>query len=335
MCKLLRIGSKAFASNFKTLREPYKLIFAVTYRCNSKCKTCNIWQQKTENEMNLDEIKRFFNKNSFLWVNLTGGEVFIRDDIVEIVKSMRGIYLLNITTNGILTKRIIEDSEDIKNIVPKYVLTVSIDGPKKIHNEIRGVDCWDKALKTYRELKEIGIKSYIGYTFSPYNIDHFEETFDEIVRIIPDFTMKDLHINFYHESDIYFVNKGQIVLNNEYVEKLKERISYFAQYKKGLGMIPFLERRYLEHIEKYLDTGVSPLPCKALSSSCFLDPQGNVYPCTFLNTKLGNIKESDYGLKKIYNSKNVDRLREQIKNHKCPGCWTPCEAYQSILGNLI
>ena len=331
----LKLGYNIFLSNIKPLRFPYKLVFAVTYNCNSKCKTCNIWNKPIKDELETHEIQNFFSKNKFPWVNLTGGEVFLRSDLVKIVKSMRNTYLLNITTNGILTEKIINDSLEIKKLIPKFILVVSIDGSKEVHNKIRGVDCWENAIETYKRAKKKGIETYLGLTLSPYNIDYFQETSDDIKKVISDFKMKDLHLNIYHESEIYFKNKGQIKLDEQYYKKLKQIIKKFIQNKKGIDFVTYIERRYLKSIEQYLDTGLSPITCKALISSCFLDPQGNIYPCSILNCKLGNIKEIDYDLKKIWNDKNSEKIRQKIKENKCPGCWTPCEAYQSILGSLV
>lgn len=332
---VLKLGWDIFLSNFKTLKFPYKLIFAVTYKCNSKCKTCNIWKKKIKNELELHEIQKFFNKNKFSWINLTGGEVFIRSDLLDIIKSMKNVYLLNITTNGILTEKIIKDSREINKLIPKFILTISIDGSKEVHNKIRGVNCWENAIEIYKKAKQAGIETYIGLTLSPYNINHFEQTIMDIKKAIQNFTIKDLHLNIYQESDNYFQNKGQIKLDEQYNKKLKQIVKESIKTKKGLGFVTYLERRYLKSIEKYLDTDISPIPCKALNSSCFLDPQGDVYPCTIYNHKLGNIREIEYDLKKIWSDKSSDNIRKKIIENECPGCWTPCEAYQSILGSFV
>ena len=331
----LNLGFKILVSNIKTLSFPYKLIFAATYKCNSKCKICKIWKKEIKNELTLDEIQIFFSKNRFHWVNLTGGEVFLREDLVEIVEAMKGIYMLNTTTNGILTDKIVRDSIRIKKIVPKYILTVSIDGAKELHDKLRGVKCWQKAIDTYKKTKEAGIESYIGITISPHNIKYFDDTLNEIKRAIPDFTNKDLHVNFYHESEIYFENKNELKLDEKYKENIVKTIDKLKEIKTGFGPINSLERKYIKLFEKYIQSNVSPIPCKALSTSCFLDPQGNVYPCTFMKNNLGNIRKLEYDLKKIYQGKKFDETMRKIKNNNCPGCWTPCEAYQSILGNLI
>lgn len=332
--KILNLGFKIIQSNFKNLEIPYKLTFAITYSCDSRCKTCNIWKKKTEGELSTKEIKDFFHINQFPWINLTGGEVFCRKNLMEIINAIQGTFLLNITTNGIQTNKIVKNCKKINKKFPKFVLTVSIDGPKEIHNWIRGIKCWEKAVDTLKKIRKADIESYIGYTFSPYNIGYLEETFQDIKKKIPDIGMKDFHINFYHESDIYYNNENLIDEQSGFKEKLKRNVDMFLKKKKGLYPISFLERKYLKFIEKYIQNGTCPLPCEALSSSCYIDPKGNVYPCIFLNNKLGNIKETDFKLKPICNSKKAIETRRKIKERRCPGCWTPCEAYQTILGNL-
>ena len=81
-------------SNFRRLKKPYKLNFAITMWCQSRCLTCNIWQIKPKDELTLDEIREFAKKNtSFRWVGLTGGEPFLRSDIVDIAKAFKESFL--------------------------------------------------------------------------------------------------------------------------------------------------------------------------------------------------------------------------------------------------
>ena len=78
---------KIFLSNFLRLRFPYKLTFTLTYKCNLECKTCFIWKKKHQEELTLNEIDRFFKKsNSFSWIDLTGGEIFLREDLLDILE---------------------------------------------------------------------------------------------------------------------------------------------------------------------------------------------------------------------------------------------------------
>ena len=53
---------------------------------------CSIWKQKPGKELTFDEITEFAKKNNyFRWIGLTGGEPFLRSDIVEIVRRSRAI----------------------------------------------------------------------------------------------------------------------------------------------------------------------------------------------------------------------------------------------------
>ena len=83
--------------------------FAVTYRCNSRCQNCNIWQKEPSDELTLTEIIKFFTVNrDFLRnvksIQLTGGEPFLRDDLPQIVttitKTIPGIMVW-VPTNGL------------------------------------------------------------------------------------------------------------------------------------------------------------------------------------------------------------------------------------------
>ena len=117
--------------------------------------------------------------------------------------------------------------------------------------------------------------------------------------------------------------------------KILKNIDFISKGKKRFGSISFLERKYVKLMKKYFETEMSPLSCKALNSSCFIEPDGNVYPCIVFNKKIGNLRDFDYNLKDIWKSEYSQNIRILIKENKCGGCWTPCEAYQSILGNLF
>src|SRR4029453_466993 len=106
---------------------------------------------------------------------------------------------------------------------------------------------------------------------------------------------------------------------------------------RGFGWSPvnYLERAYLRHVRRYLETKETPMRCHALRSSCFVDSWGNVFPCTIYDRRMGNLGESGYDLATIWNQPDTRAVQGEIWESNCPNCWTPCEAYQSILGNLV
>jgi len=105
--------------------------------------------------------------------------------------------------------------------------------------------------------------------------------------------------------------------------------------KNPLNPVVFLEKRYQQLCRSYLLYGKTPVPCQALSASFFLDSNGDLYPCTIHGKRLGNIKDYGYALSKFWDSDLLKKTRAEIIEGRCPQCWTPCEAYQSILANLL
>ena len=130
--ELLSIAGTGIKSNFVSLKRPYKLNFAITYHCNSRCLTCNIWQMKPKDELTLEEIRAFArNNNYFKWIEITGGEPFLRTDIVDIVKTFKeysnSLYIVTIPTNSLADHNvIIEKIKAMLSIgIPRLAITVS------------------------------------------------------------------------------------------------------------------------------------------------------------------------------------------------------------------
>ena len=81
------LAKNILKANLGRLDQPYKLTFALTSKCNYRCQTCNIWQKPPQDELSPSEIELLFKKApNFSWIDLTGGEVFLRRDFVDIVE---------------------------------------------------------------------------------------------------------------------------------------------------------------------------------------------------------------------------------------------------------
>ena len=72
-----------------------------------------------------------------------------------------------------------------------------------------------------------------------------------------------------------------------------------------------------------------------MDASLFLDSYGNVFPSIMWDKKIGNVRDVDYDLSKIWHSRAADQARSEIKKGKDPENWTACEAYQSIIGDIL
>jgi len=341
----LKFFKKIFTTNLGFF-DPYELNFAITYKCNSRCTMCKIWKEKSENELSLNEIKKIARKIDFIhWIRLTGGEPFLRKDYVQIVKTLNknlpNLFILTTPTNGLLPDLIFEKVKEVLRFFDKrYVITVSLDGTPKINDKIRGVKgSWNKVIETHKKLKALekenkNFKVFFGYTISPDNVGLFKKTVEEVKKIVPEITPDDFHINLFQTSSIYYKNLGQKT-NKKYLKKARKEIEIILKMREKKDLISSIENKYLELGKEYLKTGKIPIKCNVFNLSSFIDPFGNVFPCTIFDRKLGNLRNNGYNLKKILVSEKVKKVKEEIIRENCPQCWTPCEAHQMIVSNWL
>lgn len=344
MKQLLKLTQRAFVSNFKALAFPMKLNFLLTFRCNARCIMCNIWKKKDSPEFSLSEVEMFFSKsNKFSWIDLSGGEIFLRKDIVDVVevilKNCNDLYLLHFATNGFTPERILPAMEKILGFNPeKILMTVSLDGDKDVHEEMRGIpDSFEKTLQTFIDLRKMNnrhFKVFLGMTLMENNINKLDESFRYVKNIVRDLEYNEFHLNIVQKSSHYYDNLNidlpdpNITFNT--VENFRRK-----RNSRFLSPVDYLENKYQQLSGEFLRNSRCPLPCQALSTSCFVSPTGDVYPCTMYDRSIGNIKEYDYDLKKMLSGEDANNVRDEIVNGMCPHCWTPCEAYQTIIANFF
>ncbi|MGC8676095.1 MAG: radical SAM/SPASM domain-containing protein [Candidatus Micrarchaeia archaeon] len=344
--RLLSLGMTALRSNFATLGRPYKLNFAVTYWCNSRCLTCNIWQLKPKNELTLDEIKTFAkNNNYFKWVELTGGEPFMRSDTVEIVKafaaSMKNLYVLTMPTNSLINHdALVSKIESIAQIgIPRFVITLSLDGYRELHDKIRGVPGnFDKVMAVAASLHELekkyrGFSFFFGYTMSKYNTGELAKTIESVKAALPWVDANRFHVNIAQVSGFYYNNASasfEVDANTASGE-----LSYLLERKRpSFDAAQVVENAFLRKLLVFLKSGKRPMRTRNLELSVFLDSFGTVYPSIMWEEPLGNIRNAGYSLENLLNGEKAKQVLEKVKKGEEPNAWTSCDAYQALTSNL-
>jgi radical SAM protein with 4Fe4S-binding SPASM domain len=337
------MGSLFARANVRRLARPAKVNFALTYWCQYRCKTCNIWKKKPENELSTAEILAFVARNrNVSWLDLTGGEIFLRQDLEEIlqaiVTSWKSLAILHYPTNGFLTDQI----ERITRAVarrggPTIIITVSVDGDQALNDDIRGIKGgYERQVATYRALKSIpGVRPIFGMTLSRYNVGAFERTFAALAQSCPGLTIDDVHLNVAQVSGHYYANAEMGDVRPSRQQAAQELRVYRQRRGSALSPQTWLEDTYLRHLESYIDTGTLPMRCHSLRSSCFIDPWGTVFPCITYSRPVGSLRDHGMDLSQVWHSETAVQVQREIWVGNCPQCWTACEAYQSILGNLF
>lgn len=345
LSRLAKLAGRVLRSNLRELAMPYRMTMILTYRCQLRCAMCGISKREPGDELSAAEIALFLKRSPGLsWINLSGGEIFLRTDLTEIVNAIHDncpdLYLLNFPTNGYETETIVRTLTPIigRPRSPRLMVTVSVDGPPAIHDRIRGVSgSWERAVETYRHLRQLQgprFRVSLGMTLQQANSGAFEETVRAVNERIGTVHYRDFHVNVAHRSEHYYVNIDRNVFGDQEQILAQMKVIRRLRQEPLLDPVAYLERHYQQGAESFLRTGLTPLPCQALGASFFVDPAGMVYPCTIYDRPLANIRDHAFRLAILWHSAQRTTLRQEIRAGKCPQCWTPCEAYQSILANL-
>ncbi len=321
---------------------PMSLTLSVSYKCNSRCKTCNIYK-KQSNELSLEEWKKIFRTlgRDMFWVTISGGEPFLREDILEIVCSLYdqcGPSIINIPTNGLLKQRIPDIVGKISDHCKKaqIVINISIDEIEEKHNAIRGVSgSYEKAIATFSALKSLNLPNLsigIHTVISKFNVTRIPDIYYHLRTLKPDSYITEIAEE---REELDTINAGispeyQDYVNavNFLVKELKEdnfnrvgkitrafRIEYYKMVKEVL-----LERRQI-------------IPCYAGFASAQIAPDGDVWMCCIKAESIGNLRDVNYNFKKIWFSENAGILRQRIKRKECY-CPLANASYTNMLFSL-
>ncbi len=307
---------------------PMNITLGLSYKCNSRCKTCNIWKKRTfSKEFTLNEFAHFFKKTGkgkvYLLV-LTGGEPFLHKDLVKIVelaeKHLKPTTIV-IPTNALLGELVIEKTKLILGKLNKTHLTIniSLDGIGDEHDNIRGIKGnFKKIEKIYPELKklekahknfDVGVHSVI----SKFNNSNFNKIKDYVAeRMNPQNYICEIAENRYELDNI---NANLAPNFEEYSKSINHLIRDLQNQKSGLKQALRIE--YYKMVKRLLKEKRQIIPCYAGIASAQIDPTGEVWFCCVRAESIGNLRYVDYDLMKLWYNKKAIKQRKSIAKGEC------------------
>lgn len=284
----------------------------VTYRCNARCYMCNTWQYPTkkDDEFRPEMVDRLPAGLDF--INITGGEPFLRKDIDEIVaKALAKTKRLVISSNGYFTDRIIKLFERFGN---QAGIRISIEGLPAANDELRGIkDGFDHGLRTLLTLHGMGIRDIgFGMTVSDRNADDMLDLYRMANAMGMEFATATTHNSFYfHTTDNHYEDREKVAatferISLELLKTSRPKNWFRAYFNMGLARKARGQKR--------------ALPCEVGTDMFFVDPGGDVMPCNGSDRPMimGNLHEQDFPT--IWSSSQAEKVRELVKN--CDKqCW--------------
>jgi len=344
--RMLVLSRKTDANNFQM---PYKLALSLTNECDCKCQNCHVWEtyevepELKKGELSTAQIDELFQKSGahFFWVALTGGEPFLRKDLVEIVRSCvthcPNLLLFSIVTTGVATEQILARVAAILEFAPrlKFYITVSIDGEKTAHERNRRIKGgFDQSLQTIEGLEKLSrnygnLKVRIESVISKQNLEQVDTFLEsELIK------GRETCFAFAQESDRYFNQGTGIALQNSDAEKIGKAVRHVLNRTRGFSLEKLMLRTYYKLSARFFQNPQRQvLPCYSGFASVFVGPYGEVRPCVMMPV-VGNLKNFDFDLRGLMQSEPMIQSRRTIVEDRCPNCWTPCEAVQTMGQNF-
>jgi MoaA/NifB/PqqE/SkfB family radical SAM enzyme len=305
---------------------PVNLTVSLTYRCNSRCKTCNIYDRKSD-ELSLEEYGKIFRSlgRSPYWITFSGGEPFLRQDIedicIEAYETCKPKFI-NIPTNGILSKRI---EEGVGRIVracsdASIIINLSVDALGDKDSEIRGVPgAFEKFMETYRRLKAIdsgNLTLGIHTVISKYNVSDMPNIFLKLKELSP-----DSYITEIAENRVELMNQSLDIQPS--LPEYSAAVDFITEEMQGWDLkgaskiVRAFRKHYYRLVKDILRDGRMFIPCYAGYASCQISPEGDLWACCMRAEVMGNLRETGYDFNKAWFSENAHQVRKAIKDRSC------------------
>ncbi|MCW3049281.1 MAG: radical protein [Solirubrobacterales bacterium] len=333
---------RASYSTGRVLRLPVNITVSVSYRCNSRCKTCNVWLLPND-DLTLSEWDRVYESlgDAPYWFTFSGGEPTLRKELPEMVASAYRHCrpgIINIPTNGIQHKVIPGRIEQVLQAAPKsqVIINLSLDGVGLKHDEVRGVrNNWSHAMITWAALKELQ-KQYkhltlgIHTVISNFNVDSFPELCEYVQRELePDSYITEIAEERVELDTVGLgitptVEKYTVAIDTLLESMREQRLTGVAEVTQAF------RRQYYDLVKRTLREQRQVIPCMAGVASAQIAPNGDVWPCCVRAQSMGNLREHDYDFGSVWRTGKAAQLRRSIKAGECH-CPLANAAYTNML----
>jgi radical SAM protein with 4Fe4S-binding SPASM domain len=340
---------------------PQSLALELTFRCNLSCVMCPLdlpramhsgeqkefVKERKAVELTSDEVHAIIDDIAAFGVEsltLTGGEAFLRHDILEIIEHVKQTPMkLCVNTNGWYIRE-----KQAQRLVELGVdgMSVSIDGPDATHDEIRrGKGSFKRLAQGIANVSEakkaLGKqRPYVGITCTIFSRN--QHNFSEVIDGVKDLgvTSVDFEYMFFTTQQAIDQTRAMIPLpyrpkeENQIVEDDLRQVDpdiFMAQVKAaeakgaeyGIPVSfgpPFKSKEQIRR--RFHD------PNHAFVEKCFypwksarINPYGDVYSCS-IDVDFGNVREAPFS--QIWNNESYRTFRKTLKERqlfpKCAKC---------------
>lgn len=247
-----------------------ELILAVTSNCNLDCIFC---YQLEEGELSRKQIERYTNLSKANHVDISGGEPFLREDLVDIIKMILDKdKTVQVITNGTIMR------DDFMQLDDKTRQRISVQlslhaARAETYKKITGHDKFSQVIQNLDRFAET---YYTGLSCAIYR-----ENIDEVPEILEIGYKRGLPVRVDLVFPVQDFNGG--LLTQDEVNNLKKLLKIEKIVSKGLvDSSPLLHRNVCPVLQRvYGLEKKGECPAEA-QQKLYVDPSGKEHRCEFL-----------------------------------------------------
>jgi MoaA/NifB/PqqE/SkfB family radical SAM enzyme len=333
-------------------RLPIGAVYEATMRCNLHCEFCYVgdllniegeWRQ----ELDLETLTKAFPDRAGFQISLTGGEIFMRKDIMSVLNLFRekGYACGYLTTNGtIITEERANALADLAAAGFLKHISVSVDGPGELHDAARGLKgTFERTCAGLRRLQEAARRKHAPLRVSINTTVAHESlaALDQMVDVADELGVDAIGLNHLMYSTpeevaetVRLIGATDASVIATYVtadpgldiDVVRTKVAALQEKCRRKNVLfDYRPKVHPQLIDNYYTPGAR------LEGRClypFLHARvsfsGKVYFCPFIRVEVGDLTRST--LEEVWNSeKYVSMRRALVENGIFPVCRRCCK----------
>jgi radical SAM protein with 4Fe4S-binding SPASM domain len=307
----------------RTVRKhrPLSVHFDLTYRCNERCVHCYL-DHENHGELATAEclaILEEIAKAGTLFLTFSGGEIFLRPDLFEILAAARRLHFdVSLKTNALLVTR--ERAARLRELgVRRVQISVYSEEPT-VHDAITKVKgSLERTLAAIPLLLEQGLQVKLACPLMKENLMAYRGVMALAENLGVPYVL-DLTITPMMDG-----SGGPLAHRVSTAELLPvlQDPALHGCHPQPVSQAAGIDETWSPSFGSAVTSGIDgsaydDLPCSAGHNSCYISPYGDVFPCVQLPQAAGNLRRERF-TDIWYYAPQLERLRA-VRERQLPVC---------------
>ena len=298
-------------------RLPWNVHIDLTYRCNERCVHCYL-DHHDYGEMTTREVKNVLDQLAdagALFLTFSGGEIFLRQDLFELIRYARGLnFDVSLKTNALLIDQ--SRARKLRELDIRKIQISIYSADAAIHDAITKVPgSLERSLRAIRFLLAEGLQVKLACPLMKQNLAAFRDVQSLAEKLgVP--YMLDLTITPMMDG-----GDGVLGLRSSAAELLQVLQDQNLNSRACTPPEAATEAAFAtgSATSSGIESGAyDDIPCSAGHNSCYISPYGDVSPCVQMPKPAGNLRKQRFD-EIWYGSSEMNRVRA-VRESQLPLC---------------